>query len=207
MNKAVIAVIVIIILIGLALVAVPFDGNPLYQTLTHVVVKYSATPIYASPLNDCRYDVTVKAFKDYKSIFQSVNVDKEQVQTCTCKASVYKHKLLEFVEQYVENYNFTLTLNITIIDNSTKQLIYQRILNIFDLYDKEIHIYRRVTEIRPCTYVKIYVQLHVEFDYQFIGNVTIQPIHFSKTITKERIIHVEMSPTQATEYQLYTKET
>ena len=200
MNKVAIAIIVIAILGVLAFIAVPFDGNPLYQAVTHIEVKYSAQPEYASPLSDCQYNVTARAYKDFKSKFLSIK--REEIKNRLSQ----RHRFLEFVKQYATDYNFTLTLNITITNNSTGQIIYQRILNIYELYDKEIHIYRNTSEIKPCTYIKLQIQLHIEFYYKFVGNLTQQTLHFSKTIEKERIIHVSTSPVGATEYQLYTKE-
>jgi hypothetical protein len=200
MSKvAVTAIVVIIILLGLSLIAVPFEGNPLYQTLTHIELAYSAEPQYASPLSDCNYTVSVRAYKDYKSRLFAVDTETPQIRN----RERAMNRLQEFMSKYVNKFNFTLYLNITILDNSTGQLLYQKILNIYDVNDKEIHIYRDVTELQPCTYVKIIVQLHLEISYVHITGETYQ---LTKDLTKERVIHIETSPTVATEYQLYSKQ-
>jgi len=202
MNKVIAAILVIFILIGLTFIAVPFDGNPLYETLTHLEIKYSAQPTYSSPLADCDYNITCKAYKDYKSkLFTTIQ--KQDTIHITNRTTA-RHKLLEFIKKYVNDFNFTLHFNVTIITNDTGVLVYQKIIDINDLSDKEIHIYTNTTVLRPCTYVRVIVSMHLEFDYTFF-NVTSEHYHFSKTIVKERVIHIKMSPTASAEYQLYSK--
>jgi len=194
-KAAGIAVLAIVLIIVIAFIAVPYEGNPLYKTYTHMVLGYESQPEYSSPLTDCNFTLKFKAYKEQVPIFSSINPDRPIIVNRTKG----RHLLLQFIKLLVEKLNMTINLDIKIYDNETNELLYEKTINIGDGLDREIHIYTNTSVIRPCHYVRVVVDLHFEMHYKY--KITGETFDFTKDVHKERVVHVETKPTN-TEYTL-----